>query len=227
MLAPYCLNAYRVASSQHPEEIQHTFCEMCGGPSDEMDHRLAKFLVACSLDWHSANHHCAFTRNAWHRDIKIEGSRATCRNCKRTIIGCECPLKPSQQRGLARVGGINRRFVLKSTKPAPQNRRSAPEFSPKVSPSASRRRIGHAASVWEREGLKITSYFRQAIPAHRGSAGPRRVPCLSALRLLQNRARPEQSKPPTHRRTRRLSLASHQSRPASRPHPSHTADTPA
>ena len=38
---PYCLNAYRVTSGQHPEEIQHTLCEMCGDPSDEMDHRLA------------------------------------------------------------------------------------------------------------------------------------------------------------------------------------------
>ena len=37
----YCLNAYRVASGQHPDEIQHTLCEMCGDPSDEMDHRLA------------------------------------------------------------------------------------------------------------------------------------------------------------------------------------------
>ena len=37
----HCLNAYRVASGQHPEEIQHTLCEMCGDPSDEMDHRLA------------------------------------------------------------------------------------------------------------------------------------------------------------------------------------------
>ena len=91
---PYCLNAYRVASGQHPDEIQHTLCEICGDPSDEMDHRLAinvaralgpatmlraftpdnlrwlcrnchrrktrqdrrlaKFLTACSLDWHSA-----------------------------------------------------------------------------------------------------------------------------------------------------------------------------
>ena len=38
---PYCLNAYRVASSQHSDEIQHTLCEICSGPSDEMDHRLA------------------------------------------------------------------------------------------------------------------------------------------------------------------------------------------
>ena len=91
---PYCLNAYRVASGQHPDEIQYALCEICGDPSDEMDHRLAievaralgpaamlraftldnlrwlcrschrrktrqdrrlaKFLVACSLDWHTA-----------------------------------------------------------------------------------------------------------------------------------------------------------------------------
>ena len=37
----YCLNAYRVASGQHPDEIQHTLCEMCGNESDEIDHRLA------------------------------------------------------------------------------------------------------------------------------------------------------------------------------------------
>ena len=83
-----------VASGQHPDEIQHTLCEICGNPPDEMDHRLAievahalgpaamlraftpdnlrwlcrdchrrktgqdrrlaKFLSACSLDWHSA-----------------------------------------------------------------------------------------------------------------------------------------------------------------------------
>ena len=37
----YCLNAYRVALGQHPDEIQHTLCEICGNPSDEMDRRLA------------------------------------------------------------------------------------------------------------------------------------------------------------------------------------------
>ena len=37
----YCLNAYRVASGQRPEEIQHTLCEMCGDRSDELDHRLS------------------------------------------------------------------------------------------------------------------------------------------------------------------------------------------
>ena len=36
----YCLDAYRVASGQHPDEIQYTLCEICGDPSDEMDHRL-------------------------------------------------------------------------------------------------------------------------------------------------------------------------------------------
>ena len=90
----YCLNAYRVASGQHPDEIQRTLCEICGDPPDEIDHRLAievaralgpaamlraftldnlrwlcrschrhktrqdrrlaKFLSACSLDWHGA-----------------------------------------------------------------------------------------------------------------------------------------------------------------------------
>lgn len=38
---PYCLNAYRAASGQHPEEIQHMLCETYGDPSDEMGHRLA------------------------------------------------------------------------------------------------------------------------------------------------------------------------------------------
>ena len=41
----YCLNAYRVASGQHPDEIQHTLCEICGDPSDEMDHRLVLALT--------------------------------------------------------------------------------------------------------------------------------------------------------------------------------------
>ena len=41
----YCLNAYRVASGQHPNEIQHTLCEICGNPSDEMDHRLTTEVV--------------------------------------------------------------------------------------------------------------------------------------------------------------------------------------
>ena len=44
----YCLNAYRVASGQHPDEIQHTLCEICGDPSDEMDHRLAIEVGPCA-----------------------------------------------------------------------------------------------------------------------------------------------------------------------------------
>ena len=91
---PYCLNACRVAFGQHRDETLHTLCEICGDPSDEMDHSLAievaralgptamlraftpdnlrwlcrgchkrktgqdrllaKFLAACSLDWHGA-----------------------------------------------------------------------------------------------------------------------------------------------------------------------------
>ena len=53
-----------VASGQHPDEIQHTLCEICGDPSDEMDHRLAievaralgpaamlrAFMMPCSLE---------------------------------------------------------------------------------------------------------------------------------------------------------------------------------
>ena len=37
----YCLDAYRVASGQHPAELQRTMCEVCAGPSDELDHKLA------------------------------------------------------------------------------------------------------------------------------------------------------------------------------------------
>ena len=37
----YCLNAYRVASGQHPDEMQRTLCEIYGDPPDEIDHRLA------------------------------------------------------------------------------------------------------------------------------------------------------------------------------------------
>ena len=110
-----------VASGQHPDEIQHTLCEICGDPSDEMDHRLAievartlgpaamlraftldnlrwlcqschrrktrqdrrlaKFLSACSLDWHGARRRleqnrrwvksfllpCSLEPSPWHR----------------------------------------------------------------------------------------------------------------------------------------------------------------
>ena len=68
---PYCLNAYRVASGQHPEEIQHTLCEMCGGPSDEIDHRLA-IEVARALG-----------PAAMLRAFTPENLRFLCRSCHR------------------------------------------------------------------------------------------------------------------------------------------------
>ena len=37
----YCLAAYRVASGQKPLGIQVTMCGGCGGPAEELDHRLA------------------------------------------------------------------------------------------------------------------------------------------------------------------------------------------
>ena len=37
----YCLDAYRVASGQKPDQMQVTMCEGCGGAADEVDHRLA------------------------------------------------------------------------------------------------------------------------------------------------------------------------------------------
>lgn len=37
----YCLDAYYVASGQRPSELQRTMCEICAGPSDELDRRLA------------------------------------------------------------------------------------------------------------------------------------------------------------------------------------------
>ena len=67
----YCLNAYRVASGQHPEEIQHTLCEMCGDPSDEMDHRLA-INVARALG-----------PAAMLRAFTPENLRWLCRSCHR------------------------------------------------------------------------------------------------------------------------------------------------
>ena len=74
----YCLNAYRVASGQHPDEIQYTLCEICGDPSDEMDHRLsievaralgpAAMLRAFTLDnlrWLCRSCHRRKTRQDW------------------------------------------------------------------------------------------------------------------------------------------------------------------
>ena len=163
----YCLDTYRVVSGQYPDEIQHTLCEICGAPSDEMDHRLA-IEVARALgpaamlraftpenlrclcrsyhrrktrrigDWRSycrrahwtgtavaqaesqvgavayaavqpgafsaadkrglmaacghevpdrSGRRCAVCKKCLHRDITIEGARATCRDCNKTFIG--------------------------------------------------------------------------------------------------------------------------------------------
>ena len=59
------------ASVQHPEDIQHTLCEIYGDPSDEMDHRLA-INVARALG--SAVMLRAFTP---------DNLRWLCRNCHR------------------------------------------------------------------------------------------------------------------------------------------------
>ena len=67
----YCLNAYRVASGQHPDEIQHTLCEICGDPSDEMDHRLA-IEVARALG-----------PTAMLRAFTLDNLRWLCRSCHR------------------------------------------------------------------------------------------------------------------------------------------------
>ena len=67
----YCLNAYRVASGQHPDEMQHTPCEICGAPPDEIDHRLA-IRVARALG--SAAILRAFT---------LDNLRWLCRSCHR------------------------------------------------------------------------------------------------------------------------------------------------
>lgn len=79
---PYCLNSFRVASGQHPDEIQKTLCEICGDPSDEIDHRLS-IEVARALG--SAALLRAFT---------LDNLRFLCRSCHRR--------KTRQDRKLAR-----------------------------------------------------------------------------------------------------------------------------
>ena len=67
----YCLNAYRVASGQHPDEMQRTLCEICGDPPDEMDHRLA-IEVARALG-----------PEAMRRAFTLDNLRWLCRSCHR------------------------------------------------------------------------------------------------------------------------------------------------
>ena len=71
----YCLNAYRVASGQHPDEIQHTLCEICGNPPDEMDHRLV-IEVARALG-----------PAAMLRAFTPDNLRWLCRDCHRRKTG--------------------------------------------------------------------------------------------------------------------------------------------
>ena len=67
----YCLNAYRVASGQHPDEIQHTLCEICGEPPDEIDHRLAIGVAR------------ALGPAAMLRAFTLDNLRWLCRSCHR------------------------------------------------------------------------------------------------------------------------------------------------
>ena len=67
----YCLNIYRVASGQHPDEMQRTLCEICGDPPDEMDHRLS-IEVARALG-----------PEAMLRAFTLDNLRWLCRGCHR------------------------------------------------------------------------------------------------------------------------------------------------
>ena len=67
----YCLNAYRVASGQRPDEIHRTLCEICSAPSDEIDHRLA-INVARALG-----------PAAMLRAFTLDNLRCLCRSCHR------------------------------------------------------------------------------------------------------------------------------------------------
>ena len=67
--------------------------------------------------------------------------------------------------------------------------------------------------------VQSSSFFSQVLSRHRGFAGPRQGRRPSALPLHRSRARPAQSTPPIHPRTRRCSACSessslsHRSRP--------------
>ena len=81
----YCLNAYLVASGQHLDEIQHTLCEICGNPSDEMDHRLAIEVAralgpAAMLRAFTTDNLCWLCRSCHRRKTRqTGGSRSSCR----------------------------------------------------------------------------------------------------------------------------------------------------
>ena len=120
----YCLNAYRVASGQHPDEIQHTLCEICGNPSDEMDHRLA-IEVARALG-----------PAAMLRAFTPDNLRWLCRGCHRRKTGqnrrlVKFPLACSLDwHSARRLLTQNRRWALTfmlpcSLEPAPRSGTSA------------------------------------------------------------------------------------------------------
>ena len=117
------LNSYRVASGQHPDEIQHTLCEICGNPSDEMDHRLA-IEVARALG-----------PAAMLRAFTLDNLRWLCRGCHKRKTGQDrllakflsaCSL---DWRGARRLLNQNRRWALlfllpRSLEPAPRQTNS-------------------------------------------------------------------------------------------------------
>ena len=119
----YCLNAYRVASGQHPDEIQHTLCEICGDPSDEIDHTLA-IEVARALG-----------PAAMLRAFTLDNLRWLCRGCHKRKTGQDrllakflsaCSL---DWRGARRLLNQNRRWALlfllpRSLEPAPRQTNS-------------------------------------------------------------------------------------------------------
>ena len=119
----YYLNAYRVASGQHPDEIQHTLCEICGDPSDEMDHRLA-IEVARALG-----------PAAMLRAFTLDNLRWLCRDCHRRKTRQDRRLAKFLSacsldwRGARRLLNQNRRWALlfllpRSLEPAPRQTNS-------------------------------------------------------------------------------------------------------
>ena len=67
----YCLDAYRVASGQKPENMQLTMCGACGGAAAELDHRLS-IKVAPALG-----------PDALMRAFTLENLQWLCRECHR------------------------------------------------------------------------------------------------------------------------------------------------
>ena len=121
----YCLNVYRVASGQHPDEIQHTLCEICGNPSDEMDHRLAIEVAralgpAAMLRAFTPDNLCWLCRDCHRRKTRHD------RRLAKSLSACSL-----DWHGARRLLSQNRRWALsfllpRSLEPAPRNGTSAP-----------------------------------------------------------------------------------------------------